>query len=134
GPRPPGSRLTGTRLRGPRGPGPPLGDRCRALPMIERVEVAVAGGGPAGAIVAALLARAGHEVVLLERTPAWHWRACGVFASPAAHRAFARIGLDAPTLERAAEPIPAMRIETRGGARIRLTYGDDGSPGASAVG
>ena len=38
------------------------------------------------------------------------------------------------TLERVAAPIPAMRLETRGGARVRLTYGDDGSLGASAVG
>ena len=102
--------------------------------MIEDVEVAVAGGGPAGAIVAAHLARAGHEVVLLERAPAWRWRACGVFASPAARTALARIGLDDRTLERVAAPIPAMRLETRGGARVRLTYGDDGSLGASAVG
>ncbi|MGH3075979.1 MAG: FAD-dependent monooxygenase, partial [Gaiellales bacterium] len=29
------------------------------------------GGGPAGALTALLLARAGREVVLLERAPAW---------------------------------------------------------------
>jgi flavin-dependent dehydrogenase len=42
--------------------------------------------------------------------------------------------MDASTLAGATTPIPAMRLETPGGARVRLTYGDDGSPGASAVG
>jgi flavin-dependent dehydrogenase len=101
---------------------------------MEEVEVVVAGGGLAGSIAAAHLARAGHEVVLLERSPTWRWRACGVFASPAARSALERIGLDAPTLDRVAAPIPAMRLETRGATCVRLTYGDDGSLGAAAVG
>ena len=87
------------------------------------VEVAVVGGGPAGALTAALLARAGHEVVVFERSPAWHWRACGVFASPATVRALGRAGIDETTLGRVARPIPAMRVETPGGTTFRLTYG-----------
>ncbi len=56
----------------------------RAAVTDERTEVAVVGGGPAGASIAIRLARAGHAVVLLERDPVWRWRAGGVFASPAA--------------------------------------------------
>jgi flavin-dependent dehydrogenase len=99
----------------------------------ERVEVAIVGGGPAGASLAARLARAGHDVVVLERSPAWHWRAGGVFASPAAVSALRDLGLDPRTLGSVARPIPAMRVETPGGTTFRLTYGADAG-GEPAVG
>jgi len=99
----------------------------------ERVDVAIIGGGPAGAALAARLAEGGREVVLLERAPAWRWRACGVFASPAALAALRRIGLDDPTIRAVARPIPAMRVETRAGTAFRLTYGAEDS-GDQAVG
>jgi menaquinone-9 beta-reductase len=99
----------------------------------ERVEIVVVGGGPAGAALAARLAGAGHEVVLLERAPAWRWRAGGVFASPAAMTALRRCGLDETTLRRVARPIPAMRVETPAGTSFRLTYGTE-TGGEPAVG
>ena len=101
--------------------------------VAERLGIAIVGGGPAGAVLAARLARAGEEVVVLERSPAWRWRAGGVFASPAAVAALSRAGLDAATLALVARPIPAMRVETRSGTTFRLTYGAD-SGGPSAVG
>ena len=100
----------------------------------ERAEVAVVGGGPAGALTAALLARHGHDVVVLERAPRWRWRACGVFAAPACVAALRRVGMDEAVLARAALPLPAMRVESPSGAAFRLTYGGSGELADSAVG
>ena len=82
--------------------------------MTERLGVAIVGGGPAGAALAARLAAVGQPVVVLERSAHWQWRAGGVFASPAAVSALRRIGSDAALLREVARPIPAMRVETPG--------------------
>ena len=103
-------------------------------PTEERVDVAVIGGGPAGAATAALLAGLGHGVVVLERAPRWRWRPCGVFAAPAAVAALRRIGLPEEDLARAANPVPAIRVETPRGTAFRLTYDGTGSLVDSAVG
>ena len=92
---------------------------------IEHCEVAIVGGGPSGAVVAALTSGAGREVVVFERDPQWRWRAGGVFASPASLGALRSAGLDASTLADVARPIPAMRVETPGGTTFRLTYGTE---------
>ena len=97
------------------------------------VDVAVVGGGPAGAVVAALVARRGRRVVLLERSPAYRWRACGVFSSPASVAILRDVGLGEAVIEGVARPAPAMRVETPGGARVRLTYGNSGTLEEAAV-
>ncbi len=101
---------------------------------VERREVVIVGGGPAGAATAIRLARAGRDVLLLERAPAWRWRACGVFASPAAVHELQRLGLSAETIEEVALPIQAMRVEAPHAPPFRLMYGNDGSRRVTAVG
>jgi flavin-dependent dehydrogenase len=96
-------------------------------------DVAIIGAGPAGAVLAARLARAGLDVALIERAATWRWRAGGVFASPAAVEALRRTGLDEPTLARVTIPIPVLRLETPRGAVVRLTYGTENA-GPPAVG
>ncbi len=96
-------------------------------------DVAIVGAGVAGTALATRLARAGLDVVVLERAPAWHWRAAGVFASPLVVDALWRTGLADPLVERLARRIPAMRLSTPGGALIELTYGAEGG-GPMAIG
>jgi flavin-dependent dehydrogenase len=87
------------------------------------VEVAVVGGGPAGAAVAVHLADAGHEVAVFERLPAPRWRAAGVYSSPRTRRRFAALGLSSAQLDALIQPIPAMVVETAdGSANCRLDY------------
>ena len=100
----------------------------------ESVDVAVVGGGPAGALTAMLLARAGREVMVVERAPRWRWRACGVFASPAAVAALRSIGIPERDLTRVARPVPAMHVLSAGGTSFRLTYAGSGALEDSPVG
>jgi geranylgeranyl reductase family protein len=111
-----------------------LGDRGGAAVKSADVDVAVVGGGPAGALTAMLLASRGRAVIVLERAPHWRWRACGVFASPASIAALRSLGFRDTDLELVARPLAAMRVETPGGAAFRLTYGGSGGLLDSAVG
>ena len=63
-----------------------------------RREVIVIGGGPAGAAVATLLAKAGRDVLLLEKEAAATHKVCGEFLSWNAVRSLGRLGLDLAAL------------------------------------
>ena len=57
-------------------------------------EILVIGGGLAGAAMAAHLARAGRDVLLVERTPGPHEKVCGEFLSFEAQDELGRLGVD----------------------------------------
>src|SRR6202140_762455 len=57
-------------------------------------DAVVVGGGLAGAAFAIALARQGHPVVVLEKTPGAHHKVCGEFLSAEAQALRVRLGLD----------------------------------------
>ncbi|MCX5745868.1 MAG: FAD-dependent monooxygenase, partial [Proteobacteria bacterium] len=71
----------------------------------------VVGGGLAGATLATRLARAGRDVVLLEREVGPIDKVCGEFLSCEAAGYLARLGVDLDAL--GAVPIDAVRLCTR---------------------
>lgn len=72
------------------------------------MEYAVIGGGPAGAMAALRLARAGREVVLLEREREAHHKVCGEFLSSEAEGYLADAGLTLRAM--GAQPVSAVRL------------------------
>jgi flavin-dependent dehydrogenase len=76
------------------------------------IEAVVIGGGPAGASLATLLARAGREVVLVERESGPADKVCGEFLSREAALYLAALGVDLLAL--GAIPIDSMRLSKRG--------------------
>ncbi|HEV2300261.1 MAG TPA: FAD-dependent monooxygenase [Stellaceae bacterium] len=65
------------------------------------VEIAIVGGGPAGAATACGLAAAGREVLLLERSAGPRHKVCGEFLSLATVVQLGRLGIDPRALEAA---------------------------------
>jgi flavin-dependent dehydrogenase len=92
----------------------------------RRADVTIVGGGPAGAALAVHLARAGREVLLLERWRIPRWRASGVYSSPLTRDRLAALGLDEAALARLIRPIAEMRVESVDGPTAVLDYRDHG--------
>ncbi len=90
--------------------------------MTEQFDVAIVGGGPAGAATAIRLARGGYRVVVLERHAHPGWRACGVFASPLVRSRLRALGVPNVEMDALSRPIAAMELESEG-ASCRLEYG-----------
>jgi flavin-dependent dehydrogenase len=76
-------------------------------------EIVIAGGGLAGAACAAVLARAGHEVTVIEREAQPRHKICGEFLSVEAQAYLRELGLDVGTLGGA----PISRIDLTKQAR-----------------
>jgi menaquinone-9 beta-reductase len=76
-------------------------------------EVVVVGAGPSGATTALLLARRGHEVVLVDRARFPRDKACGEGLMPPGVDALRRIGLYDPVLATGARPLRGVTYQQR---------------------
>ncbi len=83
-----------------------------------KAEVAIIGGGPAGAALAIELGRAGRDVLLIEREAGPHDKVCGEFLSHEALVSLAALGVDAEAL--GAVPIGKLSLAA-GGREVDTT-------------
>jgi menaquinone-9 beta-reductase len=85
-------------------------------------DAVVVGAGPAGSASAALLARAGFKVLLLDRASFPRDKACGEYTSPETERVLARIGA-LSALERAGtRRLHSMRVISPSGRTVSMDY------------
>jgi flavin-dependent dehydrogenase len=74
-------------------------------------QIVVAGGGPAGAAAACLLAQAGRDVLMLERGTAATLKVCGEFLSSEAVAYLGRLGVNVAAL--GGQPLGRLRLVSR---------------------
>lgn len=103
------------------------------MSAVGRSEVAIVGGGPAGAALAIRLAGQGIDVTMFERDAAPRWHASGVYSSPRTRERLSTLGLGAHDLDRLITPIMAMEVTTLTGATCRLEHRAPGACGIDRV-
>lgn len=86
-------------------------------------DVVIAGGGPAGAFAATMLARAGARVVLLDRETFPRHKLCGDTLNPGAIALLQAAGLAGPIAAHGL-PLDGMLVTGASGVSIRGTYGE----------
>lgn len=98
---------------------------------MKTVDVLVAGGGPAGAAIANLLARLGHEVLLCEAREFPRDKICGEYLPPPVRPILRELG--AEDAVEALDPVPlvGMAVVAPGGGRILGRFGSDAGRGLS---
>ena len=90
--------------------------------MTDKVDVAIVGGGPAGAALAIRLATLGFATAVLERRPYPEWHACGVFSSPRTRARLVDLGFSREHVAALNRPISALSLRSSGGACCRIEY------------
>jgi menaquinone-9 beta-reductase len=85
-------------------------------------DVVIAGAGPAGAIAATVLARAGVRVLVLDRVRFPRPKLCGDTINPGTYAILRRLGLEAVAAR--AMPLEGMIVTGTGNVRVEGAYGD----------
>jgi geranylgeranyl reductase family protein len=103
-------------------------DPARITSLAGRVrppdaEAIVVGGGPAGSTVAALLAEAGHRVVLLDKAGFPRHKACSDYLTPAGVEILCAFGIEQAVLAAGAQRIDAMLVHAPSGRTFRADFG-----------
>jgi len=93
-------------------------------------DVLVAGAGPAGSAAAALFARAGYDVRLLDRAVFPRFKPCGDFLSPECNRILERLGLEEAVGRAGARRLRGLLVSTHGEPPLRADF----DPGECAFG
>ena len=101
--------------------------RDGSLGVTARCDVLVVGAGPAGAALAARLARSGAQVILVEAARHPRPKACAEYASPRIVEELARVGLAPGAWQPDAVPLLGMDIVV-GPRRARMRYADARGP------
>jgi flavin-dependent dehydrogenase len=81
------------------------------------LDAVVVGAGPGGSATAALLARAGHRVLLLDRAAFPRDKACSEYMSPETVRLLDRLGV-VPALDAAGAPLEGTAVIASRGSRL----------------
>lgn len=91
-------------------------------PVSGQYDAVVVGAGPAGSATAALLARRGFSVLLLDRAAFPRDKACGEYTSPETEQVLKRIGVLEPVLRAGARRLPAMKVISPSGRSFTMQY------------
>ncbi|MGY1604076.1 NAD(P)/FAD-dependent oxidoreductase [Geodermatophilus sp. SYSU D00815] len=85
---------------------------------MERWDVVVAGGGPAGAAAALAAVRTGASVLVLDRAEFPRDKVCGDAVAPEALDVLAALGVDPRGLTAGYPPVPRLSLRSPGGAVV----------------
>lgn len=97
-------------------------------------DVLVVGAGPAGSVVAALLAEAGLRVRLVDKAAGPPPKVCREYLSPGCVPLLDRLGALPPLRDAGARLLLGMLIHTAGGQTLRTTYPRDGVAQVAGLG
>jgi len=87
-----------------------------------KYDAIIVGAGPAGSSTAALLARQGFRVLLLDRAAFPRDKACGEYTSPETERVLKRMGVLDAVLNAGARRLPQMRVVSPAGVSFTMDY------------
>lgn len=102
--------------------------------MKIEAEVLIVGGGPSGAALALRLARAGHDVLVLEARDFPRDKPCGDSVNPGAVSELQRLGLAAPLWDRLGPTeLAGWKVEAPDGSRLETRFDAGSGSGAEGV-
>ena len=99
----------------------------------KQYDAIVVGAGPAGSATAALLARRGFSVLMLDRAAFPRDKACGEYTSPETEQVLKRIGALDAVLQAGARRLPAMKVISPSGRSFTMQYSSSACEGANVL-